>query len=104
MLLLLNGCSTLYVMNKRQEWKDKRENTSIYGDGDVYPALYRATYITYAEEIPTWWWPFNKTDPSKSYIASFWLIGAPLSIVDLPISMVSDTLMLPYDAYWVLEE
>jgi uncharacterized protein YceK len=100
-LLICGGCATGYVHNKRTEWNSTHRNTSVYGDFDRYPAVYRATCIAAAVEIPTWWWP-PKHDYTGSYHYVFCIFGMPLSLIDLPISVVTDTLMFPYDLYKTL--
>lgn len=102
MLVVLCGCATSYVAHLRHEFLNEGKTYGVYYGEDEYPCLYPATRISAMVEVPTWWW-FSKTDIGRGYEAWLWPLGAPLSIVDVFVSVLSDTVMLPYD-YKVLED
>lgn len=97
-LLSLSGCATLYVSGMRSDYDGERRVIGIYGKGDVYPSCYHATWVVFREELPSWWWP-SEYEWGRAYQMSIWPIGAVFSVVDVGISAVTDTVMLPYDAY-----
>ena len=94
--LLVGGCATGYIAGLRHEFAKDGVAKGVYFDEKEYPSVYPATRIAVFVEIPTWWWP-RKTELEKGYASWLWPIGAPLSIVDVVCSIVSDTVMLPYD-------
>lgn len=97
------GCASLYVATMRNEFgATKKEVKGWYGDGDVYPSLYHSTYIASAVEVPIW--VCGGDDPlDGAYIRKFRWVGIPCAVIDVPISLMLDTLMLPMDAYNVLK-
>lgn len=97
-LLLIGGCSTAYVANLRSEYSDTDEIYGVYYGDEEYPCIYPATRIAVLVEVPAWWWP-SETSLGRGYEAWLWPIGAPLSIVDIACSIVTDTIMLPYDCH-----
>lgn len=98
MMPSLCGCSTCYVASLRSEFNDSGNAAGLYFGENEYPSLFLATKVSLCVEIPTWWWPSN-TRIGREYQLALWPIGAILSVVDLPISIVTDIVMLPYD-WW----
>lgn len=102
MLVSAGGCATSYVAHLRHEYSHEGKSYGVYYGDEEYPCLYPATRIAVLVEVPTWWW-FSKTDIGRGYEAWLWPLGAPISIVDVFVSVLSDTVMLPYD-YKVSED
>lgn len=96
LVLLLSGCATCYVAVLRSEYSEKGYVDGAYRGRDEYPDLYPATKIATTVEVPSWWWPSN-IRIARNYQLLLWPLGAVMSVVDVPISIVSDTCMLPYD-------
>lgn len=101
MIFLSCGCATLYVADSRSEYNDQGNVIGIFAGDREYPRVYPATYIATMVEIPTWWSP-RHLQLERKYQLYLWPLGAPLSVVDVGISLTTDTIMLPYDAYKVL--
>lgn len=97
---LLSGCASLYMAEMRGDYNDDGKTVGLYGIADRYPSVYCATKIAVLVEIPTWWWP-GDMELVRKYQVWLWPFGAVLSIADVPMSLVSDTVMLPYDLYKV---
>lgn len=95
-LTTFGGCATAYVANLRSEFAAEGKAYGVYYGDEEYPCLYPATRIAAAVEVPTWWWP-SKTSIGRGYKSWLWPLGAILSVVDVPCSVVTDTIMLPYD-------
>lgn len=96
LVFLLSGCSTCYVALLRHEFNEKGYVDGVYYGKSEYPVAYPATRIATFVEVPGWWWPSHHRI-ARGYQLIFWPIGAVLSLADIPISLVSDTCMLPYD-------
>ena len=94
--IMVSGCATAYISLLRGEYAATGMADGIYYGHEEYPRIYPASFIAVTEEIPAWWW-VSKNDLERDYKYLFWIFGAPFSLVDLPISIVSDTIMLPYD-------
>lgn len=101
MLCATSGCATAYVGALRREYAESGNAVGIYGEGDVYPSVYHATWVSTLVGVPRWVSP-SRLD--KAYVDSLRWIGLPLALCDVPISLVTDTFMLPYDAYKVMTE
>ena len=97
-VMSLGGCATLYVAGMRSDYDGERRVTGIYGGKDVYPSCYHATWVAASEEMPGWWCP-SDYEWGREYQAALWPLGAVFSIVDVGVSVVTDTVMLPLDAY-----
>lgn len=95
-LTLISGCATAYVSHLRSEFLEDGASYGIYYGDEEYPCIYPATRIAMLIEVPTWWW-WSNTSLGRDYEIWLWPLGAPLSIVDVGVSMVTDTIMLPYD-------
>lgn len=93
----LGGCSTVYVAHLRQEYNEKGRAYGIYYGEDEYPRAYPATRLSTTVVIPSM---IPCWDGMLSS-ARFWFgpINIPLSIADFAVSVVSDTVMFPYDIY-----
>ena len=96
MMVLCEGCATCYVAHLRKEYRESGVSEGVYYGRKEYPSSYPATRIALLVEVPTWWWP-SETEIGRGYEAWLWPIGAPMSLVDVLCSVVSDTVMLPYD-------
>ena len=95
------GCATAYVGALRHEYADSGNAVGIYGEGDVYPSVYHATWVSMLVGVPRWVSP-SRLD--KAYVESLRWIGLPLALCDVPISLVTDTFMLPYDGYMTITD
>ena len=95
-VFLICGCSTCYVSILRSEYHEDGKALGIYNGYDEYPSLYPATKVTTTIEIPSWWWP-SKMRIVRSYQIGLWPVGVVFSLVDLPVSIATDTFMFPYD-------
>lgn len=95
-VLLMIGCSTAYVSLLRSEFSKEGTSNGVYYGTNEYPCVYPATRISMFIEVPTWWC-VSSTSLGRDYKKWLWPIGAPLSIVDVGVSIVTDTIMLPYD-------
>lgn len=93
---MISGCATAYVAHLRSEYSSDGKAYGVYYGDEEYPCLYPATRIAAAVEVPTWWWP-TKTSSGSGYESWLWPFGAILSVADVPCSVVTDTIMLPYD-------
>lgn len=99
--LICNGCATLYVSSLRDEFDNtNRIARGCYGSKDVYPSLYHSTYIAATVEIPLW---MSATDDTLdgAYVKKFRWLGLPCALLDIPCSIITDTIMLPLDAYCI---
>ena len=103
LMFLCQGCSTTYAMDTRKEWRETGTNVPLYGFADSYPSVYPATLINTTVSIPLWFWPFDTDGFELEYLLCLWPVGAALTLIDLPISIVSDTIMLPHDVYHVVK-
>lgn len=95
-VFLLSGCSTCYVALLRHEFNEKGYVDGIYYGKSEYPVVYPATRIASMVEVPSWWEP-SDIRFARDFQLLFWPFGAVMSLVDVPLSIVSDTCMLPYD-------
>ena len=95
-VFLVSGCSTCYVAALRYEYNERGYVDGVYYGRDEYPTVFPATRIAAAVEIPHWW-SSGRVGIARNYQLMFWPFGAALSLADVPISMVTDTCMLPYD-------
>lgn len=100
LILPLCGCSTCYVASLRSEFNDSGHCIGLYYGINEYPSVFLSTRVSLCIEIPAWWWPSN-TRIGREYQLALWPIGAILSVADLPISVLTDTIMLPYDLWKV---
>lgn len=95
-VLCSSGCSTCYVGLLRSEYNAEGKATGLYfGEGE-YPSRYLATRVSATIEVPYWWW-IGEGEGIDWYKVVLWPIGAPFALIDVPLSIVSDTIMLPYD-------
>ena len=96
LLFFACGCATAYVSKLRCEYADDGRVDGVFFGELEYPCIFPATRIATTVEIPTWWCP-SETRVGRLYEAWLWPIGAPLSLVDVVCSIVSDAIILPYD-------
>lgn len=97
MLMVMSvGCATAYVAVLRSEYSESGKVCGVYYGDSEYPRIYPSLMIATCIEIPTWWW-ISETDIGRGYEAWLWPIGAPLSLVDVFVSCITDTVMIPYD-------
>lgn len=99
-LIPLLGCATAYVATLRSEYATNGRIHGVHKGDSEYPTLYPATQIAATVEVPSWWLP-SDIEIGTEYKLYLWPIGAVGSLVDVPISIVTDTIMLPYDAYQI---
>lgn len=101
--MCIQGCATAYMIEIRGEYASCGKAEGIYHGEEEYPRAYPATFICATEEIPAWWWASGNS-LEREYKYAFWILGAPLSLIDLPISVITDTAMLPYDIKQIKEK
>ena len=94
--MMASGCATGYAVSLRNEFSDEGKVHGVYFGEKEYPCIYPATKIAVRVEIPTWWW-VSKTEIGRGYEVWLWPLGAPLSLADVALSVVTDTVMFPYD-------
>lgn len=95
-LFFVGGCATAYISELRKEYKQYGQSYGIYEGRKEYPRVFPATHIAVKEEVPSWWKPSILRGRS-SYELWVWPLGVTLSLSDVPISLVTDVVMLPYD-------
>lgn len=97
--LMIGGCSSIYMAKVRDEWSETKTCAGWYAD-DEYPSVYGATKVAICEELCTWW---NINSYYVGNLSFFYLypLGMIGSLCDIPISIVTDTVMLPYDIYMI---
>ena len=96
LVFLFSGCSTCYVSLLRHEYNENGVVEGVYHGTEEYPTVFPATRIAAGVEVPVWWWP-SDMKLGRDYQRMLWPFGALLSLVDVPISLLSDLVMLPYD-------
>ena len=103
MLCATSGCATAYVNELRHEYRETGRSVGVYGKNDRYPSVYHATWVSACVEVPTWCSPFReRSKMEKDYWKRLCVFGIPMSLVDVPLSIVTDTVMCPYDGFNVL--
>jgi uncharacterized protein YceK len=80
----------------RSEYSDNGKIHGIYFGEEEYPAIYPATKIAVKVEMPRWWLP-GMLRQQEEYRLLLWPFGMVLSTADIPLSIATDTIMLPYD-------
>lgn len=96
LVFLFSGCSTCYVALLRHEYNKNGVAEGVYHGKEEYPALFPATRIAVGVEIQTWWSP-SDMKLGRDYQRMLWPFGAVMALIDVPISVISDLVMLPYD-------
>lgn len=95
LIMLLSGCATSFVRFNPEKEKEMRND--FIG---IYPATILDGMAVAAPFVPIFV-KFEGTDASEGkamcyFFGPFLLVGG---LIDMPISIVSDTLMIPFDLY-----
>lgn len=91
-VFLLSGCATGYATIIRDEYNEQGYVRGVYYGEEEYPAVFPATKIATMIEVPRWW---GIGSIEKNFV--IWPIGATFALLDVPVSILTDVAMLPYD-------
>ena len=94
LLICSTGCATGYATLLRTEYSEGKETV----DKNEYPKVYPATRVVIGREIPTWVY-ISGWEELEWYSPIMWPIGFLGTTSDMCISLVVDTLALPYDGF-----
>lgn len=94
LLVCSAGCATGYATIIRSEYSEGKGKDIQ----EEYPRVYPACRIVVEREIPTWVY-ISGWKELEWYSPIMWPIGVIGTTSDMCISLVTDTLALPYDGY-----
>lgn len=99
-ILLLTGCGTYTAFSYRTYKEDPRYMSTL--SPETYPQVFPAVTV----DLDSYCWVFrfgrfnHGMDPASKWIHGFTCVPTFIgTTVDLPISIVTDTLCFPYDIY-----